>query len=146
MPSKEDEVRSLWDRFSRTTLRGAMVKQVEDYCTLIMSLVNQLTPLGAAPSPYRVSNKLFKPLGREYVSLRSEQGGKYHLTQIAAITNHAQALDACEPAHGGGIEGRGHGQGHGYRGGNGNRGQLAAVAAIANGETRTCHVCAVEIA
>ena len=141
MPSKEAEVRSLWDRFSRATLRGARAKQVEEYCTLIMSLVNQLTALGAAPAPYQVSNKLFEPLGREYVSLRSEQGGKDFLTQIAAITNHAQALEACGPAHGGGIAGRGHGQGHGYRGGNGNRGQPAAVAAIANGETRTCHVC-----
>ena len=134
MPSKEAEIRSLWDRFSRAVLKGHRATQVEQYCTYIMSLVNQLTALGAQPAQYQVSNKLFEPLGREFVSLRSEQGGRDFLTQIAAITNHARALDACGPPQGAGRD-------HGPRGRNPQQPQRPAVAAVAANETRTCYVC-----
>ena len=70
MPSKDAEVRLLFDKLNRATLRGSRPKQVSEYCSYILSLVNQLTALGAPPLSYQVSHKLFEPLGKDYTALR----------------------------------------------------------------------------
>ena len=59
MPSKEAEIRALWGKLNRAKLNGHRSKQVADYCSFILSIVNQLEALGAAPQKYQISNKLF---------------------------------------------------------------------------------------